>query len=424
MRLFFLGLPVKSDTLPLQFAQNIFECGLAFADGVLVRPMVLVTPMLQQYVVSDLHPNNTKYADQYVPTLSQPAMHLLSFAITDPGQKVLDLCGGCGPHAIFAGQFSESVTSTDSNPRAKQFVDFNSALNGIENIQAVTGDLFAAIPADKYNLILCNPPFVISPSTTDGFRDNKFELDHLLYKILCEAPRHLEEGGFFQTTCEWVQIRGEEWTERLKNWLKDNGCDAWIIEANCQAPESYASNRLKETSPDQSADSEALDQYIKYFNNKSVEAIRGGLIFLRRRAGANWQVISTLQKKPTRSLSSEIKQGFQTHDLLYSDVNDQTLLGAKLCVPEGLQLYASSSWDTNQWALDTMTIENACGLYSKVSIDETMQTLISSFNGAAPVQRVLESFALTMEIPVEMATTQGLAFVRSLLEEGLLKPSQ
>lgn len=162
-----------------------------------------------------------------------------------------------------------------------------------------TGDLFAAIPADNYNLILSNPPFAISPSTTDGFRDNKFELYHLLDKFRSGALSHREEGEFFQITCEWVQICGEEWAEHLKDWIKDNGCDAWSNEANCQVPESYASNRLTETSPDQSADSEELDQHIEYFNDKSVEAIRGGLIFLRQRTGINWQVVSTLHKKPT-----------------------------------------------------------------------------------------------------------------------------
>ena len=43
-----------------------------------------------------------------------------------------------------------------------------------------------------------------------------------------EAPRYLEENGVFQMICEWVEVEGEPWEQRLQSWTAGSGCDVFV----------------------------------------------------------------------------------------------------------------------------------------------------------------------------------------------------
>ena len=58
---------------------------------------------------------------------------------------------------------SERVLAMDVNPRALDFARFNARLNGISNVEFIEGDLFGSLEGEKFDLVVSNPPFVISP---------------------------------------------------------------------------------------------------------------------------------------------------------------------------------------------------------------------------------------------------------------------
>ena len=70
---------------------------------------------------------------------------------------------GCGIQALLAAKHSERVVATDVNPRALAFAAFNAALNGIDKIEFRLGDGFAPVEGESFDLIVSNPPYVISP---------------------------------------------------------------------------------------------------------------------------------------------------------------------------------------------------------------------------------------------------------------------
>ncbi len=78
-------------------------------------------------------------------------------------KRVLDLCAGVGALGIAAAQvFPEALVDlVDSDLGALQLADENARRLGVGNrVQAVVSDLFAEIPDQRYDLILCNPPYV------------------------------------------------------------------------------------------------------------------------------------------------------------------------------------------------------------------------------------------------------------------------
>ncbi|MER1940770.1 50S ribosomal protein L3 N(5)-glutamine methyltransferase [Castellaniella sp. FW104-16D08] len=131
--------------------------------------------------------------------------------IANPGDvtRVLDLCTGSGCLAILAALAFEEATvdAVDLSADALAVAQSNIALHAMQGrVQALRSDLFAQIPADRrYQLIVCNPPYVNSQSMTALPPEYRHEptlalaggtdgMD-LVRRILTQAPDFLDEDG-------------------------------------------------------------------------------------------------------------------------------------------------------------------------------------------------------------------------------------
>jgi release factor glutamine methyltransferase len=116
-----------------------------------------------------------------------------------PGARVLDLCSGSGALAIRAARRAEA-TAVDVSRRAVATIRLNALLNGVK-VRAVQGDLLDAVPGERFDAIVSNPPYVPAPTDElpargparawDAGRDGRALLDRI-----CErAPERLAPGG-------------------------------------------------------------------------------------------------------------------------------------------------------------------------------------------------------------------------------------
>jgi release factor glutamine methyltransferase len=116
-----------------------------------------------------------------------------------PGARVLDLCSGSGALAVRAARRGEA-TAVDVSRRAVATIRINAALNGVR-VRALRGDLFGAVPGERFHAIVSNPPYVPAPGDQvpargrarawDAGRDGRALLD----RICAAAPEHLLPGG-------------------------------------------------------------------------------------------------------------------------------------------------------------------------------------------------------------------------------------
>lgn len=88
---------------------------------------------------------------------------LAAITVRTPVGSALDLGAGSGIQALHASQHATRVTATDVNPRALDFTRLTLALSGAPEAELLTGSLFEPVGAATYDLIVSNPPFVISP---------------------------------------------------------------------------------------------------------------------------------------------------------------------------------------------------------------------------------------------------------------------
>jgi len=142
--------------------------------------------------------------------------------VADPAtvSDVLDLCTGCGCLAVIAADVfpRARVDAVDLSPPALELARSNVAEYQLEDrISLHEGDLFAPLGGRRYDLILCNPPYVTDASMArlpkEYTHEPKLALAggpdgmNVIRRLLREARSHLKRGGLLI-----VEVGGERAT--------------------------------------------------------------------------------------------------------------------------------------------------------------------------------------------------------------------
>jgi predicted RNA methylase len=427
-RWFFSGLPVSSDVVseyvPDSIRVILEQCGLIVIDQVGWQPTALLVPHEGLWIASDSYQRlKSESPAEYVPTVSAPADALLQFAVRRPVRATLDLCSGCAVHALAASGFSERVVAVDLNPRAKMFAEFNVALNGCGNVQPIVGDLFQPVEGELFDLILSNPPFVMTPSRDFLFRDNPLELDGFCGQIITAVPRFLRENGFFQLVCEWVELQDQDWQQRMRGWFADSGCDVWVLEANRERPNSYVDDWVRQNYS-LHREEEQIDpaEWIRYFEQRNVAAIHGGLIAMRRRDGENWVSFSRLPKVLTEPVGESVLQAFAVRDLLHNRSRESDLLSLRLRVAPAAELNQTLHWRSGRWQTASASLRLTEGVPVAVGVDDNVRELLSYMDGQRTLGEAIQAFADRLRLPADAIRSQCVGMARRMMEHSCLIP--
>jgi ribosomal protein L3 glutamine methyltransferase len=148
--------------------------------------------------------------DQLQPWIADP----------DGALDVLDLCTGSGCLAILAAEAFTAArvdaadVSADALAVARRNVD-DYDLSG--RVRLIESDLFAKLPDQRYDLIVCNPPYVPDASMQRLPQEYQHEPDlalaggsdgmKVIKRLLREARGHLKRGGLLV-----VEVGGERAT--------------------------------------------------------------------------------------------------------------------------------------------------------------------------------------------------------------------
>lgn len=294
LRWFFLGAPLDGGILagqvPAPVLTLMLETGMLVRDGDRLAPTVMLTPCEGFLFAADPACTLESPESAGMVLWPNPSTRMLQmFTIRRPSGATLDLGAGCGILAVLASGHSRQVVASDLNPRATEFARFNVWLNGVQNVDCLTGDTFEPVRGQTFDLITSNPPFFVTPSSGQIYCENSMELDSYCRELIRAAPRYLNENGFLQITLEWVQVRGQSWRVRLAEWLEDSGCDAWVLRSYARSAAAYASERIGRMMPySPLTANQRFDEWMAYYRARQVEEVQGGILALRRRSGKNW----------------------------------------------------------------------------------------------------------------------------------------
>ncbi|GGH61129.1 DUF7059 domain-containing protein [Rothia aerolata] len=258
------------------------------------------------WVSSDLgaHQRPGVLRKDHVLGIGQASLSLAQFTERRPVKKALDLGTGCGIQTFHLLDHAEHVTATDISDRALAFTRFNLLLNaqqlGLnpenlgEKVTLKQGSLLEPVAGEKFDLVVSNPPFVITPrhenETAEDqytYRDGGLAGDGIVSTLVTELPKVLNPGARAQMLGNWeIPVSaGEEaadWTARLREWVGEN-TEAWFIQREVLSPEQYAETWLRDASENRDPklfESAYLD-YIRDFASRGVDSVGFGMIWLR-----------------------------------------------------------------------------------------------------------------------------------------------
>ncbi len=120
---------------------------------------------------------------------------LAQLTLREPVGRALDLGTGCGVQALHLSGHADEVVATDVNPRALAVTAFNAALNDVR-VDVRDGSLWEPVADQRFDLVTTNPPFVISPATTERlvYRDSGLPGDRVVEDIVRGARRRSLDG--------------------------------------------------------------------------------------------------------------------------------------------------------------------------------------------------------------------------------------
>ncbi|MEK7406477.1 MAG: class I SAM-dependent methyltransferase, partial [Acidobacteriota bacterium] len=344
--------------------------------------------------------------------ITASSIALANFTVRRPARLTLDLGAGCGIQAFLAAAHSAEVIATDSCPRAVSFARFNAALNNRPNIRFLEGDLFEPVRGREFDLIVCNPPFAISPSRRYIYRDGGLGADLFSRNLVRQAPEFLAEGGYCQVICDWAQHAGEDWKERLAGWVEGTGCDAWIMRTETHTAAGYAHVWVRDTElGDPDLSNRLYREWVAYFEREGIESIGTGLIVLRRTSGrANWVRMEEAPEGMAGACGGAIALGFELRDFLDA-ATDERLLDERLRISPEARLDQRSECAEGNWRVASSKMLLTGGLPYVGNIDRRLANVVARCDGRRPLRDLIIHLAVELGANPEKVIPDCLALV-------------
>ncbi|MER5884289.1 methyltransferase [Streptomyces sp. NPDC001941] len=418
--------------LPLERA---LADGWVAREGDLVRAVVDVRPYggpdgQDWFIVSDLGcavggaGGIGKNDEGVVLGVGGASTTLAGITVRTPVGSALDLGTGSGIQALHAAQHATRVTATDLNPRALEFTRLTLALSGAPEADLRAGSLFEPVEGETYDLIVSNPPFVISPGARLTYRDGGMSGDELCRTLVRQAGERLNEGGFAQFLANWEHVEGEEWQERLRSWVPA-GCDAWIVQREVQDITQYAELWLRDGGDHRADPGEYAERYgawLDEFEARGTRAVGFGWITLRRTSAEKPSVVVEEWPHPVEQPLGEAVRGhFERQDYLRSRDDAGLLADRFALVPEVVQEQVGLPGAEDP---EHVVLRQNRGMRRATRVDHVAAGFAGVCDGTLTAGQILDAIAqLTGEDPVLLRDRTPEA-IRLLVEEGFLERAE
>jgi len=431
IRLFLIGTPVDADAVrqavrPLAIDELVQAGLIEAAEGDLVGRLMLLP--FQGLILAHDPPRRIESspATDYVMGIGRSTLTLANSTIRRRSSLTLDLGTGCGLLALLAAPHSERVLAVDCNARAVHLATFNARLNRWSNVECREGDLFGPVAGDRFDLIVSNPPFVISPKRRYIYRDSGLHGDEITQKIVRQAPRFLREGGYCQILCNWAHLAGQAWEDRLAAWFADTGCDAWVMRSETFDAAAYAVKWIRHTEHDDAEQfSERLKQWLAYYEQEGIVAVSAGLITLRRRSGTtNWLRADDAPPRMLGPAGDSIELGFQLRDFLEGANDDRTLLNACLRCSPDLRLHQDAARADDGWQVVRCQLELSRGMAYTGEADPYIAAMLARCDGRRRLGDLLDELAVSLNQDCTAVASKCIPIVRRMVERGFLLPPE
>ena len=423
IRLFLLSAAVSADAArravaPLSL-ERLLRAGLLTRRGDVIKARMRLIPYDGLILACDVKPRDfASMPADYVDGVTPPTRLLAALTVRRPIKAALDLGTGSGVQALLAARHSRHVVAVDVNPRALRYTAFNASLNGSSNIECRRGSLFEPVTGERFDLIVANPPYVISPDTALWLRDSGQPGDGLCRELVEAAPSFLADGGWAIVLVNWIHTKNAAWWVPLRRWVEGEGFDAWLLRYRTEDPLDYAAvwNGGWRTRGAQYG--RAIDRWRAYYHRLGIRAIGTGAILLRRRsAPRHWLRADDFPSPITGAAGDQLARTARVQDFLARSVGNRDLLNERLSLAPRHRLEES----VGNGGRRRTVLRLEAPLAFSMAVSPVVLDLLSRLDGRQSLGAAIAELARSTRRPPRALTRSLLPPIRRLLRAGLLR---
>lgn len=338
--------------------------------------------------------------------------------------RALDIGTGCGVQALHLATHAAEVVGTDVSARALRLAATTAALSGVE-LELRSGSLTAPVTGQRFDLVVANPPFVVSDGRAGyDYRDSGLAGDALCARLVAELPGVLARGGSAHLLANWIVPRDGDWRRRVGEWVARSGCDAWVWQREVLDPGEYVTLWLRDAglTPRDPAWNSRYTAWRDWLDDAGAAAIGMGVVHL-------WQTdespVVELEDVP-QHLEQPIGPylpGWVARQRWSVRTTDGELLATALRAADGLVLDRSDVLAVDGgWRPAVATLRQSSGMHWSVEADESIAALVAACDGTRPLAAGIAVLAAVLERSVDEVAAAALPVVRELVGRGFLEP--
>ncbi|MDI2097750.1 DUF7059 domain-containing protein [Ruicaihuangia caeni] len=447
---FVLGLPVRetelAEALPALGVGGAITLGLvARAESGFVTPSVDLRPYSfvdergsgAWWIASDLGELAREHEldESHVLGVGGASTTLTGLMVQRPVASALDLGTGCGIQAMHLSRHAEHVVATDISARALAFARFNAMLNGIRSIEFRQGSLFEPVEGERFEQIVSNPPFVITPRRQGvpeyEYRDGGLVGDDIVRHMLVHGAEHLADGGVAQFLGNWEYHGGASAFDRVEEWVANAAIDLWVVEREALDPAEYAETWIRDggTRPGPVFD-DLERRWLEDFELRGVSQVGLGYITMRRPRPAHSQEPHPGQRlrrferlqhqlgETVGGLGAHLLQSLVAHDAL-SRLDDDSVAALQLRVA------ASVTEERHYWPGDddptAMLLRQGSGFGRAIPLDTALAATIGACDGSLSVAAICSAIGQLLDVNSDAVLASVLPRLREAIFTGFLE---
>lgn len=419
IRLFLLQRAVPETLVSKAFPGiDLVALGIGERSGGEVKALLDVRPFAEDerewWVVADLTPGldgrREPMRSDYVLGIAPASLSLIHLTVPVKADRALDIGTGCGIQSLHLADRVNQLVATDVNPRALQLAQATAALNGID-LDLRDGSLYEPVKDERFDLIVSNPPYVISPPGGGlTYRETEFTGDGVVEQLVRQAPEHLTDGGWCQLLANWTCVRGEDWQERIAAWTADRS--AWAVQREQLDPSEYVELWLRDAGLHGTPlYTTRYDEWTRYLDEQHVEAIGMGWITLHNVEGSldaeSWPY------EIEHPIGPHVLHRFERREGLPADLTALHLRVADDVIQE-------TTGPPGAEDPATIVLRRQRGMRRAEQVDTVMAGFVGACDGDLSTGQILAALADLMDRPVVDVLADYLPQIRNLVVEGFL----
>ncbi|GAA2741722.1 methyltransferase [Terrabacter aerolatus] len=361
---------------------------------------------------------------------------LASWTVRRPVDRALDLGTGCGVQALHLTGHVGAVVATDISERALAYAAFNLALAASERAGAVpplellAGDLLDPVAAQRFSLVVSNPPFVITPRDESlplyEYRDGGRAGDALVRSLVRQVGAVLEPGGIAQFLGNWEVPAGRTWRDVWDDWLEEQArdgvaLDAWVVQRESQDPAEYAELWARDggAQPGSETHSQMYAAWLRDFASRDVERVGFGVVTLQRPATdrPTWRSLDEAHGPVAAPMGPAVDAGLRARTWLAEHSDDDVLDVAWSCAPD-----VTEERHGRPGAEDpsVILVRQGGGLGRVVRAGTVLAAYLGVAEGELTARAALDAIAAVLGLDPERVRGETVPQLRELVADGLL----